>query len=36
MKSLRQGTHQTALQDNTNAVLPASTPSPLSSMPFNS
>jgi 6,7-dimethyl-8-ribityllumazine synthase len=36
MKSLRQGTHQTALQDSTNAVLPAGTPSPLSSMPFNS
>ncbi|NJM75096.1 MAG: 6,7-dimethyl-8-ribityllumazine synthase [Acaryochloridaceae cyanobacterium RU_4_10] len=36
MKSLRQGKHQGALEENTNAVLPAGTPSPLSSMPFNS
>jgi 6,7-dimethyl-8-ribityllumazine synthase len=36
MKSLRQGKHQSALEDNANAALPASPPSPLSSMPYNS
>lgn len=36
MKSLRQGKLQGALEDNTNAALPASTPSPLSSMSSNS
>jgi 6,7-dimethyl-8-ribityllumazine synthase len=36
MKSLRQGKPQGALEDNTNAALPASTPSPLSSMSSNS